>query len=161
MSDILELLVDLPEVAFEPGETVIAEGEAAEGLFFLTSGSVVISRDGIEVSEATKPGSVVGEMSFILDGPTTATVKAKERCTFKLARQRREFLRQNPEVATHIALILAQRLDSLTRYLVDLKKQFGDRGDHLGMVGEILDSIMNNQPRAVRKSIRECDEVDD
>ncbi|MEJ1972088.1 MAG: hypothetical protein WDM96_06350 [Lacunisphaera sp.] len=59
------------------------------------------------------------------------------------------FFRQNPDVALHMATILARRLDSLNRYLVDIKHQFKDRSDHLGIIDEVLDALMHKHPRNI------------
>jgi hypothetical protein len=48
-----------------------------------------------------------------------------------------------------MAGILARRLDSLNRYLVDIKRQFEGRSDHLGIIDEVLDSLMHKHPRAI------------
>jgi hypothetical protein len=45
--------------------------------------------------------------------------------------------------------MLAQRLDVMTGYLVDLRRQYADRGDHLGMLDTVLDSLRHHQRRAV------------
>ena len=39
----------------------------------------------------------------------------------------------------------ATRLDNLTRYLVDVKQQFADQAGHLGLVGDILDTLVHHQ----------------
>ena len=44
-----------------------------------------------------------------------------------------------------IARLLARRLQNVTSYLVDLKRQYRDREDHLGMVDEVLDSLAHEQ----------------
>ena len=40
---------------------------------------------------------------------------------------------------------LAERLDAATTYLVDLKRQFEGHSNHLGMVGEVLESLIHQQ----------------
>jgi CRP/FNR family transcriptional regulator, cyclic AMP receptor protein len=35
------------------------------------------------------------------------------------------------------------------RYLVDIKLQFRDRSDHLGMIDQVLDTLMHKQPRVI------------
>ena len=42
--------------------------------------------------------------------------------------------------------LLARRLDSLNKYLVDVRHQFAGDG-HLGMVDDVLDTLMHRQPR--------------
>jgi len=55
------------------------------------------------------------------------------------------FLKSNPEIAFLLAKLLAERLNGATTYLVDLKRQFEGHGNHLGMVGEILESLIHQQ----------------
>ena len=46
----------------------------------------------------------------------------------------------------HVCELLARRLDSLNNYLVDVKRQF-EGHDHIGMVDEVLESLLHRQPR--------------
>ena len=57
------------------------------------------------------------------------------------------FLKSNPEIAFLLARLLAERLNGATTYLVDLKRQFEGHGNHLGMVGEVLETLLNHQKR--------------
>ena len=59
------------------------------------------------------------------------------------------FLRQQPAVAILIARMLAQRLNVANTYLADLKRQYGGHGNHLAMVGDILQSMINLSPTEV------------
>ncbi len=42
--------------------------------------------------------------------------------------------------------MLARRLDSLNKYLVDVKHQF-EGHDHIGMVDKVLEALLHRQPR--------------
>ena len=57
------------------------------------------------------------------------------------------FLRSDPEIALHVARLLAQRLNAATTYLVDLKRQYAGNGNHLGMVSDVLASLIHQQER--------------
>ena len=59
------------------------------------------------------------------------------------------FLRDQPAVALLIARLLAQRLNVATTYLADLMHQYGGHGNHLSMVGELLQSMINQSPTQV------------
>ena len=48
-------------------------------------------------------------------------------------------------MAVEIATTLARRLDLVTRYLADLRKQYADRADHLSVVDEVLESLLQRQ----------------
>jgi CRP/FNR family cyclic AMP-dependent transcriptional regulator len=55
------------------------------------------------------------------------------------------FLKSHPEIAFFLGRLLAERLNAATTYLVDLKLQFEGHGSHLGMVGEVLETLIQQQ----------------
>jgi len=77
---------DLVEVAhtarirqFAPGEALFKEGDAADSLHLVRSGSVTIAHEigGREIVIAYLPsGNYVGELALLTDSPRTATVRA-------------------------------------------------------------------------------------
>lgn len=70
-------------VTFEPGEVVIEQGRAGQGLVIVRQGTldvVTVEPSGAEKPLARLPaGKYVGEMSLIDESPTSARVKAAER----------------------------------------------------------------------------------
>ena len=60
------------------------------------------------------------------------------------------FLEANPPAAVAILRMTAARLDGLTQYLVDVKAQFAGMEGHLGMVDQILDTLVHHQAAATR-----------
>ena len=145
----LSHLQSLPRVAFDTGAIVITEGQPAHGIYFLESGEVEVLKGDVLIAEVYEPGAVFGDMAYLLESAPTATVKALTPCVFRHVEQPRGFFRQNPDLALHTATILARRLDSLNRYLVDIKNQFKDRADHLGMIDQVLDALMHKHPRNI------------
>jgi CRP-like cAMP-binding protein len=145
----LSTLDAAPRFSCEAGHVLIAEGRAVQGIYFLEDGELEIFKEGVLVAEIHDPGAVIGEMSWLLNSTPTATVQACTRCTLRHVANPAEFLRHHPAVALHIAVLLARRLDSLNRYLVEIKNQFRDRSDHLGMLDEVLSSLMNKHPRDI------------
>lgn len=135
----------LPEVTYPDGANVLEEGRHHRELLVLTSGSVRVSAQGAEISTIDEPGAVFGEMAFLLDGAATATVTAVGECRFLRADDPDLLVRDHPEVALDIATTLAQRLDLVTRYLADLRNQYADREDHLGVVDSVLQSLVQRQ----------------
>ncbi len=87
-------------------------------------------------------------MAFLLDGSATATVTAVGECRFLRSDDPDLLVRDHPEVALDIATTLAQRLDLVTRYLADLRNQYADREDHLGVVDAVLQSLVQRQGAA-------------
>jgi CRP-like cAMP-binding protein len=139
----------LPLVSFAAGETVIAQDRPLAGLYFLETGEVEVVRHGVTVAEVFEPGAVFGEMSWLLEALPTASVRTLVPCTFRHVADPAAFLREHPEITLHMAAILARRIDSLNRYVVEIKNQFRDRSDHLGIIDEVLDALMHKHPRAI------------
>ncbi len=146
---LLPVLSQVPLLTLAAGQVVIVEGQPLGGIYFLESGEVEILKRGVPIAEVFEPGAVLGEMSWLLDTAPTATVRALTACTFRHVAEPEAFVREHPEVALAIARTLAQRVDSLGRYLVDIKNQFKDRADHLGMIDEVLDALMHKHPRKI------------
>jgi CRP/FNR family cyclic AMP-dependent transcriptional regulator len=139
----------LPIRSFNAGDILVQEGSDAKCLYFLARGTVEVSKEGQSITRVRERGAMFGEMSVLLESKPTATVTAIDQVECRVASNPEEFLAANPDVVLYICWILARRLDSLNRYLVDVRLQYADRGDHLGMVNEVLGAIMNRQPRDV------------
>ena len=110
-------------------------------------GEIEVVRGGTSVAVISDPGAVFGEMSVLLDLPHTATVRARTKVAVRAPEDAATFLRQHPEIAFYLARLLAQRLNAATTYLVDVKRQYEGHGDHLGMVGEVLEALTVQQIR--------------
>ena len=77
--DLIEVLETYEVVEFARGDTLMKEGEDAESVFIIQSGSCAISRiiaGRPVVIDYLPAGSVVGEASLISDGKRNATVRA-------------------------------------------------------------------------------------
>ena len=69
----------LQEWEFEPGDTIIQQGELGDSFFVIESGQVEVSIEENGVSRVVSrrgPGEYVGEIALLLRVPRTATVKA-------------------------------------------------------------------------------------
>lgn len=135
----------LPEVTFSDGTEVLVEGSRHRQLLILVSGAVRISAQGAEISVIDEPGSIMGEMAILLDAPATATVTTIGKTRFLRSVDPERLMREHPGLALEIAQTLARRLDLVTRYLADLRNQYADREDHLGVVDEVLGSLLQHQ----------------
>jgi len=142
MIDIKCECMDLPLRDYEPGEVIIEEGGRSGALYFLVEGKVEVIRAGVRLATIEETGTVLGEISILLDRPHMAEVKAVEKSVFHVASDAEGFLRDHPDVNLYIARTLAKRVDSLSCYLVDLQRQYAGDESHLGMVHEVLDSLM-------------------
>jgi len=147
MEDILELCKDMETVSFAPGEVLMAEGETSGCLYVLLSGKVEVTKEEVEVTEIDQPGSFFGELSILLGKPHPATVRAVDVVVCHVSRPDKEFLVEHPRIGLAVAELLASRLTGMLSYLVDLKSQYEDRKDHLGMVDEVLMHLSHRVPK--------------
>ena len=146
MTDFLELVRGFDNRNYAPGEIVMEQDSAAGALLVLIEGEVEILRDDVRVAKTAQAGAVFGEMSVLLGCAHTATVRALKPSRFAVIENPRQFLTSSAAASFHVASLLAKRLDALNKYLVDVKRQY-EGHDHLGMVDEVLDTLMNRQPR--------------
>ena len=149
MRDILEYCIGGHRRNVSPGTLVVHEGGRTGHLYVLIEGRLEVIKGDTVVASITEPGAVLGEMSVLLDQPHTATVRAAADSAIYEIDDAASFLRQQPEVSLLIARMLAQRLNVANTYLADLKRQYGGHGNHLAMVGDILQSMINLAPTKV------------
>ena len=149
MRDILEYCIGGVRRTVAAGTEVLHEGGRTGHLYVLIEGRLDVIRGDTVVASLSEPGAVLGEMSVLLDAPHTATVRAAADSVVYEIDDAASFLRQQPAVALVIARMLAQRLNVATTYLADLKHQYGGHGNHLAMVGDILQSMINLPPTQV------------
>ena len=148
----------LSEATYPDGAQILVEGHRHRELLILVSGAVRITVSGAEIRLIDEPGSILGEMATLLDAPATATVTAVGECRFRRTDDAEAFMRDHPTFAFEIASTLARRLDLITRYLADLRNQYADRSDHLGVVDTVLESLMQHNDNGVQPgSERETD----
>lgn len=146
MREILEACGnDLPERAIPAGEVLLAEGHRSGLLFILIDGEVEVLKGEFPVAVISQPGAVFGEISVLLHAPHTATVKTTTPSRFYVIDDPVEFLRTRPEIALGISRVLAERLHSMTTYLVDLKNQYEGSDEHFSMVDEVLETLSHAQ----------------
>ena len=141
----------LPTRSLATADTLIEENSDTGALYFLATGALEVLKDGVRIAEVREEGAVFGEMSVLLKSPHTATVRALEATEVHVAENPESFLQEHPDVMFYVAEILARRLNALNGYLVDVKRQFGEKGDHLAMLDEVLDTLMNKHPRNIER----------
>jgi CRP-like cAMP-binding protein len=149
VTDLLTQCDGLPRRSLAAGSTIIEQGEIGGTIFVLVDGQVQIERDGTVLAVLDSPGAVLGEMSTVLDRPSSASVRAVTDVTLLVAVDGSAFLHQHPEVLLEVARTLATRLDNLTGHLVDVKRQYGEAGGHLGMLDDVLSTLMHHQGRQI------------
>ena len=149
LREILDFCVGGTRRNVPAGTLLLHEGGRTGHLFVLIDGRIDVVKSDTVVASVSEQGAVFGEMSFLLDKPHTATVRAASDSVVYEINDAASFLRQQPAVALLIARLLAQRLNVATTYLADIMHQYAGHGDHLSMVGEILQSMINLPPATV------------
>jgi CRP/FNR family cyclic AMP-dependent transcriptional regulator len=150
VTDLLQLSARLPLVSTTAGELLIEEGSPPGRMLVLVSGSVTVERDGVPLARVDTPGAVFGEMSVVLGNPATATVRAASPVQVRVVEDPLTFLVEHPGAALAVLRTTASRLDGMTRYLADVKAQLAGSDGHLGMVGQILDTLVHHQVAPLR-----------
>ena len=137
MRELLALSEGLPLREVEPGHVLVREGERSGALFVLERGALTVARAGVTIAVISAPGSLVGEVAVLVGGVHSATVTATIPSAVRVAEDGDAFLRSSPEVMLLVAREVAQRLQGLVGYVVELKVQYSD-GPGLEAMDEIL-----------------------
>ena len=141
---ILAEIRDHPVRHFASGETVLTQGDRTGLLYVLIEGTLEVVKDGVTVATAAEPGAMVGDLAALLGIPHTAAVHSVSASSFHVVTNPRAFLEQHPAACLHLCELLARRLDAVNKYLVDVKQQFAGH-DHVGMVDNVLDTLMHRR----------------
>jgi len=149
MKAMLDYCVGGLEKRVRSGDILLHEGGRTGHLFILIDGRVEVVRGDVVVASISEPGAIFGEMSMLLEQDHTAAVRAASDATVYEIDDAARFMREQPEVALLIAKLLARRLYVATTYLADLRRQYAGHGNHLAMVGDLLQSMINLAPAEV------------
>lgn len=162
MRAVLEYCAGQQETYLPAGTMLIHENETTGDFYILVEGELEVLKGDTVVAVVTEPGSILGEMSVLLNRPHTASVRTATGSTVYRIQDGAGFLSEKPTVALLVATLLAQRLNAATTYLADIKRQYAGHGTHLEMVGEVLESLVNlSATRAAPGSDRQPERLPD
>jgi CRP/FNR family cyclic AMP-dependent transcriptional regulator len=142
VEELLSLAQGFPRRTLEPGERLLADGEAVDALFVLLEGGLRIEKVGMPIAAVTEVGACVGEMALLLDVPATADVFASERSVLAVIDNAHTLLEGESALPLALARLLAARVQTMTTYLADIKQQYADHEGGLGMVDVVLGNLM-------------------
>ena len=96
---------------FEAGQTVFSQGDAADRMYVVSSGTVALSI-GDRVVEVVGPGGLFGEMALIDREPRSATAVAESDCELVGIEKRRFWflVQETPYFAEIVMRVMAGRL---------------------------------------------------
>jgi len=149
MQGILDYCAGADQLRLSAGDFLITEGERSGRLYVLISGQVEVVKGDTIVASVAEPGAIFGEMSILLGLDHSASVRAVTTSELYVIADATTFLRDKPELVLLIAKLLARRLSAATSYLADLKRQYAHQGNHLAMVGDVLQSMINLPPAEI------------
>ncbi|MCK5437202.1 MAG: cyclic nucleotide-binding domain-containing protein [Desulfobulbaceae bacterium] len=122
-------LINNPEnkkylVEFCSGDVIFLEGDETTDLYILISGKVILVKGTMKISEISEPGSIFGEMAYLLNERRSATSKAL--LDVKAIRvpgdEIQQFVDRFPTIAPEITRRLAMRLRDTTRVMYGFKE---------------------------------------
>lgn len=144
MTTLLDFSGRLPTVTCPEGHVLMPEGARTGLLYILVDGEIEILKGDVQIEVVNEPGALFGEISALLDTPHMATVRTLTPVRVVRLENAAQFLRDHPDLAIEVARLLAERLTNVVGYLADIKRQFAGR-DHLGMVDEVLETLVHQQ----------------
>ena len=142
MEELLSLADGFARRSLEPGEVLLVDGQPVPALFVLIEGALRIEKAGVAIAAVTVPGACVGEMSLLLGVDATADVVAGAPSVVAVIDDAPSMLANDARLPLALAQLLATRLQVMTTYLADIKRQYGDHEGGLGMVDVVLGSLM-------------------
>src|SRR5919199_1913823 len=124
--DVARIVPELDEIALEPGEVLLHQGDPGDALFIVRSGLLqaeLAASDGATVLEMLGPGQVIGEVALLSGEPRTATVRAVEPSTvWRLSRQKLgALILKHPSFALHFNRVVGRRLANVSSHLDQTK----------------------------------------
>ena len=131
VNDLAAIASVTDEVAVEPGQDFIREGDAGDSMYLVVKGEVAVIKGaeqeggpGIELARI-KTGDYFGEMALFEDAPRAATIRTVEKSRF-LALPKDEFaeiVREYPQIALHICKAFGGRIRELHDVIKGYEKQ--------------------------------------
>lgn len=145
--NLLKYCNDLPEISLIPGDYLLREGRKTGRFFILIEGSFEIIKENLQINRVSEPGAVFGEVSVLLDIPHLASVVALEKSRLYVVGNPTKFLQSNTDILYSISTILAQRLNTVTSTLIDLRHNISRNQDQEPsydfnvLVDEVLETL--------------------
>jgi CRP-like cAMP-binding protein len=123
----------------------VTEGDRGGDLYVLESGKLVVERGGAVIARLVEPGALVGEMSVLTGAPNSATVRADGPAIVRVVVDAMRYISRQPDVAGHIATVLAQRLDATSAVLATLRTESGMTPAEQTRFGRIVSALFSGK----------------
>lgn len=146
MIDVVALTQGMPERDVPAGVSIFDDGAGTTPVLVLVSGRLRVLQGGAEIAVIDQPGAFVGEIGALLATARTADVVAAEDSVVRTIGEPEAVFSAHPQLALELARQLAGRLHRLVAYLGDVREQYADRDDHLGMLDVVLARLSSRPP---------------
>jgi len=133
MFEILRILKNFEKEAFTAGQIIISPDDTSKTFYVLIEGRVSVVKDDMTISSLAKPGTILGEISTILNIPRNAKIVAEKDSTFYVVRDLPALFRDNIDVCIEITRLSIERLMNLVDLQLQLKNQFIDAATTVGL----------------------------
>jgi CRP-like cAMP-binding protein len=133
---------DLPVRKLAKGETLMAPGDKSRTMYLLRDGTVQISADGVPIHAMSQPGTLIGELAWLLGSDRTATVTATEASSFYVIEDLAQVFKTDKELYLKIAREVCQKSFRALATLLDVKARMLETADALGI------TVANSAPFA-------------
>ena len=133
MFEILKLLKEFERKEFTAGQAVISPDDTSKTFYVLIDGRVSVVKDDMTIISLAKPGTILGEITTILDIPRTAKVVAEKNCTCHVVQDLPGLFRDNIDVCMEITRLSIERLMNMVELQLQLKNQFIDAATQVGL----------------------------
>jgi CRP-like cAMP-binding protein len=154
-------IANLPTLDITAGTRLIEEGVPMGRIYVLKHGAFDVVRNGVRVVGIAEEGAFLGEISALLGTVPTADVVATHDSTVHVIEDAAAAAQRDPELTFAIAQLLARRLQAVTAYLVDIKRQYADTNTHLALMDQVLANLMATQQRGPQERGSERGDVPD
>lgn len=144
--DVVALTEGMPERAVPAGASVFQDGAGTTPVLVLVAGRLRVLQGGAEIALIDQPGAFVGEIGALLGTARTAEVVAAQDSVVRTIGEPEAVFSAHPQLALELARQLAGRLHRLVAYLGDVREQYADREDHLGMLDVVLARLSSRPP---------------
>ena len=141
-------IASLPTLDVPAGTHLIKEGVPMGRIYVLKHGAFDVVRNGVRVVAITEQGAFLGEISALLGTVPTANVVATQDSTVHVIDDAAAAVQRDPALTYAIAQLLARRLQAVTSYLVDIKRQYAGTDTHLALMDQVLANLMATQQQA-------------
>lgn len=109
---------------YQAGENILVQDVSNPHIYILSSGTVEVLIDCVQISVECGRGLIFGEISSLLQISNSATVRALDTCLFYEIIDLDAFCEKNPTAMFYISRLLARRLLDLGQTFISIKNEF-------------------------------------